>query len=137
MTLSSKPELVEVSDGDGMREHGEGMVYEAVLTDQSGTAVGQLLGMHTIIDIPGKDAVGDPNAEERITLMSMVFGDEDEIEIQGANTYPMGERVMKPDAPQYRAIIGGTGKYKGIRGQLKTTRSADGTHTHTLEYRLD
>lgn len=138
MTLvQSTPELVEISNGDGMREHGEGMVFEASLSDESGKAVGQLLGEHTIVDIPGKDAVGDPAVEERFTWMSLVLEEGDEIEVQGANTYPIQKKEIEPDAPQYRAITGGTGRYKGIRGQVKTTRNADGTYTHTLEYRLD
>lgn len=138
MTLNqTKPILVEAADEDGVREHGEGMFFEAKLTDEGGKPVAQLLGQHTIVDTPGDDGVGDPIVEERFTSMSIVFEDGDEIVIQGANTYPMNQRIMKSEAPQYRAIIGGTGKYKGIQGQIKTARNADETYTHTLEYRLD
>lgn len=133
----AKPTLVDVTDGDQDREHGERMLFEAALTDESGKSVAQLLGMHTIVDIPGEDGVGNPSVEERFTSMSVVFEDGDEIVFEGANVYPTNERIMKADAPQYRAIAGGTGKYKGIRGQIKTSRNADETYSHTIEYRLD
>lgn len=132
-----KPVLVEVTDGDPEREHGERMFFEAKLTDESGKAVAQLLGMHVIVDIPGEDGIGDATQEERLTSMSIVFADGDEIAIVGYNTYPQNQSLMKADEAQVRAITGGTGKYKGIRGQIKTTRNADETYTHTLEYRLD
>jgi len=75
--------------------------------------------------------------EERFTTMSIVFSDADEIVISCANIYPINQRIMQADVPQVRAIIGGTGKYKGISGQVTTTRKSDETYTHVLEYRLD
>ena len=66
-----------------------------------------------------------------------IVSDADEIVISGANIYPTNQLIMQADAPQVRAIIGGTGKYKGIRGQVTTTRKSDETYTHVLEYRLD
>ena len=138
MTLiQSRPNYVEVSDGDAVREVGEGLVFEAALRDESGKPIGQLLGENTIIDLPGEDGVGNANVEERFTRLSFVLQNGDEIVVQGANTYPLAKREIKADAPQYRPLIGGTGRYKGIRGQVETTRSPDGTFTHRLEYRLD
>jgi hypothetical protein len=135
--IQAKPTLVEVADDDGAREHGEKMFFEAKLSDQSGKAVGQLLGKHVIVDIPGDDGVGDAAVEERFTTMAIVFEDGDEIMVQGANVYPVNERIMQANAPQIRVVIGGTGKFKGVRGQVKTTRNEDETYTHTVEYRLD
>lgn len=137
MTLiQTKPVLVEVADGDGIREHGEGMVFEAKLNDQSGKPVAQLLGHHTIVDTPGDDGIGDPSVEERITTLSIVIDNGDEIVAHGADVYPADQKIIKADVPQYRALIGGTGTYKGIRGQVKTTRNGDETYTHILEYEL-
>lgn len=133
----AKPVLVEVTDNDDVREHGETMFFEAKLSDESGKAVAQLLGEHTIVDTPGEDGVGDATVEERLTTMSIVFENGDEIVIQGANTYPANQKIMKADAPQYRAIVGGTGAYKGIRGQIMTSRSADETYSHLIEYKID
>lgn len=138
MTLiQAKPVLVEIADEDSAREHGEQMFFEAKLSDQSGKAVGQLLGKHVIADIPGDDGVGNPTVEERFTTMAVVFEDGDEIMTMGALVYPVNEKIMQANAPQVRALIGGTGKYKGIRGQIKTTRNADETYTHSIEYKVD
>ena len=138
MTLiQAKPVLVEIADEDGAREHGERMAFEARLSEPSGKAVGQLLGIHTIVDLPGEDGVGNQAIEERFTTMAVVFEDGDEILIEGANVYPVDQKIMQEGVPQVRAIIGGTGKYKGIRGEIKTVRNADETYSHTLDYRLD
>ncbi len=138
MTLiGAKPVIVELSDGDGVREDGEGMVFEAELDDQSGKPVARLLGHHLIVDTPGDDGIGDPSLEERFVTLSMIFESGDAILVQGANVYPADQRLLKADAPQYRAIVGGTGAYKGIRGQVKTTRNGDETFTHVLDYTLD
>lgn len=138
MTLiQAKPVLVELSDGDDVREHGEGMVFEAELDDQGGKPVARLLGHHLIVDTPGDDGIGEPSLEERFVTLSLIFESGDAILVQGANVYPPDQRILKADAPQYRAIVGGTGAYKGIRGQVKTTRNGDETYTHVLEYTLD
>jgi len=135
--VQSKPTYVEVSDEDKVRKDGEGLVFEAALKDERGKTVGQLLGENTIVDLPGEDGVGNPNVEERFTRLSFVLEGGDEIVVLGSNTYPVSKKEIKADAPQYRVVTGGTGRYKGIRGQIKTTRSPNGTFTHVLEYRLD
>lgn len=35
------------------------------------------------------------------------------------------------------AIVGGTGQYQGISGQMESINNGDGTFTQTLHYRLD
>ncbi len=124
-------------DDDDPREHGEMMFFEALMRDTTGQVVAQLIGMMTIVDLPGEDLIGDPVVEERFTHVAIIFPDGDEITITGANIYPMNERIMQADIPQHRVITGGTGKYKGIRGEISTTRNEDQTYHHVLEYRLD
>lgn len=138
MTLiKSKSELVEVHDLDGTREHGEQVFFESELTDQVGQKVGQAIGMMVIVDIAGDDGVGNPEIEERFSTLAIVFEDGDEIMTMGALVYPVGERLMQANLPQMRAIIGGTGKYKGIRGQLTMTRDPDESYMLELEYKMD
>ena len=40
---------------------------------------------------------------------------------------------MTSSEPQTRAIVGGTGIYLGARGQITSTRNADGTYTQLIE----
>ena len=138
MTLyGSSVVLIEVHDGDEMREHGEQLFYEAKLSDQAGKSVGQALGMAVIVDMPGDDKVDKPATEERFVTMAIVFEDGDEIMTMGAFEIPENEKYVPTNVPQSRAIIGGTGKYMGIRGQMKVTRNADDTFSLTLEYKVD
>jgi hypothetical protein len=44
---------------------------------------------------------------------------------------------MKLGIPQKNAVVGGTGKYKGVRGEVTTTRNEDGTYTHIFDIKMD
>jgi hypothetical protein len=131
------PSFRDVSDGDDKREHGEMLIFGATLRDTTGQVAARLIGMMTIVDVPGIESFNNTAIEERFTHMAIIFPDGDEISISGANIYPFDSRIMEVNVPQQRAIIGGTGKFKGIRGQLTTTRYEDLTYSQVLEYRLD
>jgi len=131
------PILLEVYTDKSQRKHGDRIFFEANLRDSTGEIAAQLIGMMTIADIPGDDSIGQISMEERFTTMEIIFPDGDVISITGANVYPVNQVIMQAQMPQQRVIVGGTGKYKGIRGQITTTRNDDETYTHVLEYRLD
>ena len=135
--VQEKPILVEGLDGDNVHEHGDVMVFEANLKDQNGLKVAQLLGQHTVIDLPGNDGIGDPSMEERFVNLAFVFTNGSKVFVQGASVYPEGQTSIKENIPQFRAIVGGTEAFRGIRGQVKTTRNSDETYLHVLEYTLD
>ena len=40
------------------------------------------------------------------------------------------ESEMSADAPQLRAVLGGTGAYVAAAGEVETVRNADGTYSH-------
>ncbi len=69
----------------------------------------------------------------------MVFnlGDENEIVAQGGTSYHQGQAQMKEGLSQKRAVVGGTGIYKGIAGEVTTTRNEDGTYTHVLDVKRE
>jgi len=50
----------------------------------------------------------------------------------GARDYPPTAGEFDPGQPVVRAILGGTGKYMGARGQLASTRNADGSYTQVF-----
>jgi hypothetical protein len=37
----------------------------------------------------------------------------------------------------FSAFLGGTGKYKGIEGEVTTTRNDDGTYVNVLDVKLE
>jgi hypothetical protein len=50
----------------------------------------------------------------------------------GARDYPPTAGEFDAGRPVVRAILGGTGKYMGARGQLTSTRNADGSYTQVF-----
>jgi len=132
-----KPLLTHVNLGDSAHGHGDGMAFEAVLKDTTGTAVGELLGWIVTVDIVDGDSANLIKVSDRIGTMVFDLGDENEIIAQGGTSYHHGEQQMKLGIAQKRAIVGGTGKYKGVEGEITTIRNDDGTYTHVLDVKLE
>src|SRR5436190_15335426 len=99
-------------------------------SERGGPVTGEVIGSKTLLKM-ATDA--DPNLERRATLLFFTFADrKDQI-------IAFGVAVYKPSAPEFdaahpavRAILGGTGKYMGVRGQVTSTRNADGSYTQVF-----
>lgn len=135
--IQEKPLLTHVNLGDTAHGHGDGMAFEAVLKDTTGTAVGEVLGWIVTVDIVDGDSANLFKVSDRIGTMVFDLGDENEIIAQGGTSYHHGEQQMKLGIAQKRAIVGGTGKYKGVEGEITTIRNDDGTYTHVLDVKLE
>jgi len=135
--IQEKPLMTHVNLGDTSLSHGDGMAYEAILKDTSGATVGEVLGWLVTVDVMDADSANPIRISDRIGTMVIDLGDENEIIAQGGTSYHYGHHQMKIGVPQKRAITGGTGKYKGIKGEVTTTRNDDGTYTHVLDVKLD
>lgn len=109
--------------------HGDILAFQATFTTQDG-APGMLNGLLITVDIA--DGTLDP-LEERIGQLVFDFGNGDSILAAGQSVYPGTEREISADAPQLRAVTGGTGTYMGARGQITTTRNTDGSYEHMFE----
>jgi len=134
--IQEKPFLTHVNLGDTAHGHGDGMAFEAVLKDTAGTAVGELLGWMITADIVDGDSANPVHITERIGTMVFNFDDENKITASGGTSYKKGEVLMDPEVSQKKAVVGGTGKYKGIKGEVTTTRSEDGTYRHVLDVKM-
>ena len=53
----------------------------------------------------------------------------------GVSYYKESDRLLTIGEPATRAIVGGTGKYVGVDGEVTTVRNEDGSYTHTLRIR--
>jgi hypothetical protein len=131
-----KPLLTHVNLGDTSHGHGDGMAYEAILKDTAGTAVGEVLGWLVTVDIVDGDSANPVHITERIGTMVIKFDEENKIIASGGTINSKGEQVMKLGIAQKRAVVGGTGKYKGIKGEVTTTRNEDGTYKHVLDVKM-
>ena len=91
-----------------------------------GPVIGEVFGSKTLVKL-ATDA--NPNLEQRATLLSFTFSDrQDQIIALGVADYSPAAGEFNADKPRARAILGGTGKYMGVRGQLTSTRNADGSY---------
>ena len=132
-----KPALVHLKLGTAAGSHGDGMAFEAAIRDSSGKAVGEVLGWLITVDIMDGDGANPVYITERIGSMVFNLGDENEIVAQGGTSYHQGQAQMKEGLSQKRAVVGGTGIYKGIAGEVTTTRNEDGTYTHVLDVKRE
>ncbi len=131
-----QPFLTHLNLGDTAHGHGDGMAFEAVLKDTTGTAVGEVLGWMVTADIVDGDSSSLVHITERIGTLVLKFDDENKIVAVGVTSYQKGEHVMKSGIEQKRAVVGGTGKYKGVKGEVTTSRNEDGTYKHVLDVRM-
>ena len=105
--------------------------FSAPLHSQPGGPVtGEVIGSKTLVKV-ATDA--NPNLERRATLMFFTFADcKDQIIAFGVADYSPSAPEFDAGQPVFRAILGGTGKYMGARGQLASTRNADGSYTQVF-----
>jgi hypothetical protein len=92
-----------------------------------GPVIGEVFGSKTLIKM-ATDA--NPNLETRATVLFFTFANrQDQIVALGARDYPPTAGEFEAGQPVVRAVLGGTGKYMGARGQLTSTRNGDGSYT--------
>jgi hypothetical protein len=110
-----------------------GDVYHFVAplhSSPGGPVTGELVGSKTLVKVPTET---NPNLESRATLMFFTFEDrKDQIIAFGVADYSPNVPEFEAGQPVVRAILGGTGKYMGARGQLTSTRNADGSYTQVF-----
>ncbi len=124
------PSLVHVDLGKDGASHGDMLAFDAVVKTAEGVK-GKLSGFVLTVDVPEKD---HEVFQDRMVSMAFDLGGANTLVIGGKSVYPhQGELEMEKENPQIRAVIGGTGKYIGARGQVSTTREKDGGYTHRIE----
>ena len=110
-----------------------GEVYHFVAPLHStagGPVTGELIGSKTLVKV-STDA--NPNLERRATLMFFTFDEgKDQIIAFGVADYLPTAPEFEPGKSAVRAVLGGTGKYMGARGQVTSTRNADGSYTQAF-----
>lgn len=130
------PDLKQVKWHESEIRKGDGTGFIAMLTDSMGNEVGVLSGWLITVNLKNTNQENLPHLEERIGTLVFDFQNDNEIIVQGGNTIHHKQEEPKEGFSQKRAIVGGTGIYKGINGQVTSTRNTDGTYLHELEYFL-
>ena len=110
-----------------------GDVYHFVAplhSSPGGSVTGELIGSKTLVKVPTE---ANPNLERRATLMFFTFDDhKDQIIAFGVADYLPTKPEFEQGRSAVRAILGGTSKYIGARGQVPRTRNADGSYTQVF-----
>jgi hypothetical protein len=99
-------------------------------SERGGPVTGEVIGSKTLVKVPTE---ANPNLERRATLMFFTFDDrKDQIIAFGVADYSPNVPEFEAGHSAVRAILGGTGKYIGARGQLTSTRNADGSYAQVF-----
>jgi hypothetical protein len=126
--VQQKPELVHIDLGKDGASHGDILAFEAGFTTEGGKT-GIMSGIITTVSIPEKEG----EFFDRVGNIVLDFGGIDSLVVAGNSVYAVSAGEMVVDAPQVRAITGGTGRFIGARGQITTTRRDAGHYDHKIE----
>jgi hypothetical protein len=141
LPASASNSLVVVQDAPVLASHpdpdikpnttGAVLFFGADLRDTKGKKVGELIGQVTTLDVTldGVDEVDN----FRELVFNMKKG---QIVVLGASQYVAGNvpNFASNNAPVTAVIVGGTGKYVGVRGVVTTKKRANGTFRHTFTF---
>jgi hypothetical protein len=130
------PRLTSLNLGDSAHGHGDGTAFEGVLKDTAGATVGEVLGWLVTVDIVDGDSANPVYITDRVGTMVFKFDEDNKIVASGGVIYRKGEQQMDIGIAQKRAVVGGTGKYRGIKGEVTTSRNEDGTYKHVLDVKM-
>ncbi len=108
---------VRIFHFDGETEDGSPVVMEWIMTTT---------GLNT----------AQPGAESRVTLgvFSFTGFDQDQILLQGVGLYPSVADTFLPSSELVRAIVGGTGRFKGATGEVISIHLEDGSWMHAFDF---
>ena len=122
------PEVRNIDLGEPGHSHGDLMLFNAVFTAEDGSS-GVITGRVTTVD-------RQDNAEEQLfkrqSEIVLDFENGDTLVVLGRSTYRINGAALDPHGKHVRAIIGGTGRFVGARGQLTTTGKENGEYIHDV-----
>ena len=124
--VQAKPVIVQLSTA-ALGQTGYSFAFAADLSTAAGKRAGVLAGTVLTVDVAA-DRVMD-TARHRQLVFRLKGG---QLMAQGLSFYPAASAELAAMRPVVIAIVGGTGKYIGASGEVKTTRQADGTYRHVI-----
>ena len=124
--VQDKPTIERV---DSVVKQGILTFFEAGLSTTSGADAGVLAGSVLTVDI------SEDSSEFEVRQRTLTYDTPDgQIQAAGLSNYPFADRELAELDPQIIAIVGGTGKYLGVTGEVQTTRLTDGTYEHFFTF---
>lgn len=108
---------------------GTGFVFLGTLT-RNGKPFGFLEGTKMTIEHSSWPGAADDQVQQLRTLILRLPGGQ--IVAEGSSTFDTTTKLLPPGKQAAIPVIGGTGKYFGARGELRTTLNADGTYKQVV-----
>jgi hypothetical protein len=125
------PNLTAVDVPPLDKSHGDAYYFNASLrSEKDGPVIGELFGIKTVDKLSSLRTTG---SEQRLTSLIFTFNNKtDQIVVAGVVDYPAQEGQFMLNEPVVRAVLGGTGKFMGVRGQVVSTRNNDSSYNHVF-----
>lgn len=139
MTLYNAPPMIEVFDyGFPGGSAGDIIVWHAPLasampTDENpNVEIGLCTGTMIVVRSGGEPLVGeDGSREHRMTQVEFDWhGSNDSLVIAGS--HPYAQNLPHTDQAIVRAVVGGTGRFIGARGEIVSTPIGNGWYEHRV-----
>jgi len=123
------PKLEQIDHANPGASHGDEVFFTASIKDHKGNE-GLL---HGALKTLSANHTTDENFVELKSGQLIFSFDNYQLMVMGRTDYELNTPEMNVDNQQVRAVVGGTGKMIGARGQVITTKNPDGTYTHHFE----
>ena len=127
--IQDAPELVQIDLGNDGHSHGDISAFEAAFRTKEGNK-GVIEGFITTVDAASLEG---GEVHHRLVDIVIDFGATDTLVVGGRSRYRSQAFELTADDPQTRAVVGGTGRFMGARGQITTIRMATGKYSHLIE----
>ncbi|MBT7335735.1 MAG: hypothetical protein HN856_15245 [Gammaproteobacteria bacterium] len=127
--IQDAPELVQIDLGNGGHSHGDISAFEAAFRTKEGNK-GVIEGFITTVDAASLEG---GEVHHRLVDIVIDFGATDTLVVGGRSRYRAQAFELTAEDPQTRAVVGGTGRFMGARGQITTIRMATGKYSHLIE----
>lgn len=124
--IQDSPVIVQLST-EAVGETGHSFAFQADLSNRAGKHAGVVAGVVLTVDT-ALDGVRDESRHRNLTFR-LKGG---QLIAQGLSFYPAATSELAAKRPVVIAIVGGTGKYIGARGEVETTRRSNGTYRHVI-----
>ena len=120
--MSSKPDITTIDLGPPGKSPGDLYAVSASILSRNGRRViGQLRGTQTDIKL-------EHGAETVQGLLTFEFGMANQIVVGGLGQFPLTGTGLITGKPYVRAVLGGTGRYAGVKGTLTSTELPSGRY---------
>jgi hypothetical protein len=131
LTLNQPAKVVKLKPLDNdLNGYGSDVIKFDAPLKRDGKPYGAVMGTMTKVSSLG---VGTrPEREDRM-LTAVYDLPNGQVSVLGLSFYKKSAKLLPVGEPETRAVVGGTGAYEGVHGEVVTTHNADDSYTHVIK----